>query len=405
MRNRDEARIEERLIEDSLTEHIDRVDDTRDLWPGIRDRLHQRRQTRFPVIARVAAATGVVALLALLVIVRPWSLLDDSMTPFAAVAHAYDGMLELETVRYRIDGTNITGNEFEQHHQLDMINRIEYWVLHAKLPKLSDSDPDHTLQQEFVLIDGIQYERQSVTTFPGFVPEVSSSESLNGGWRPFFTDPERQPKDDYAWLPFGEFGGLPWRRENAEESFDNVELVGYTEVDGQPVVHYRATKSFESEDESDMESFVHYIDGKRLETVHSGVEYYLTVIDTVDLWVTEDGQRIIKADHMHIERGPPLPADYKDRDWCEGLGEFTTAEYFYRSTSQPPNVRMHFRYPIDSDSHQLAEVTCWNEEETEGRIVWGRSAPEHTGEDFWVRWVYTFTAFNEPLDLPEDLPE
>ena len=405
MRNQGVSRIEERLIEDALTEQIDRVDATRDLWPDIRDRLSERRRTRFPVYARVVAATAVVSVLALMVVVRPWSLFDDSMTPFAVVAHAYEGLFELETVRYRVDGTNSTGNEFEEHHQLDMINHIEYWVLHANLPKLSDSDPLHTLRQEFLLINGKQYERHLVTTIPGFVPELSSSESLNGGWRPFFTDPERQPKDGYAWAPFGEFGGLPWNRENAEESFDSVELVGGTEVNGQPVVHYRATRKFVSEEEGDLRPNVHYIDGKRLETVHSGVEYYLTAIDTVDLWVTEDGQRIIKADHIHIERGSPLPADYEDRDWCEGLGEFTNAEYFYRSTSQSPNVQMPFRYPIDSDSHQLAGVTCWNEEETEGRIVWGRNIPEQTGEDFWVRWVYTFTAFNEPLDLPEDIPE
>lgn len=405
MQNRGDSLIDERLIQDALSEHIDRADATRDLWPDIRDRLSERRRTRFPVYARVVAATAIVSLLALLVIVKPWSLLNDSMTPFAAVAHAYEGLFELETIRYRVDGTNSIGNKFERHHQLDMVNRIEYWVEHVELPELSDSDPDHTLRLEFLLIDGIQYDRGPITTFPGFVPEVSASESLNGGWRPFITYPERQPKDGHVWVPFGEFGGLPWSRENAEESFDNVELLGDTEVDGQPVVHYRATRSFEFEDESDLQPRVDYIDGKRLETVSSGVEYYVTVIDTVDLWITEDGQRIIKADHMHLERGPPLPADYKDRDWCEGLGEFTNAQYYYWSTSQSPNVQMSFRYPIDSDSHQLARVNCWNEEETEGRIVWGRSGPEQFGEDFWVRWVYTFTAFNEPLDLPEDLPE
>ena len=405
MREEADSRIDERLIGDALSEHMDRVDATRDLWPGVRDRLSQRSRSRFSIRVRVITATAVVLLLATLVVLRPWSFFEDTVSPFAAVAHAYDGMLELETIRYRVDGTNSTGNEFEEHHQLDMVNRIEYWVLHAELPKLSDSDPGHTLQQEFLTINGNQYERHPVTTIPGFVPAVSASESSNGGWRTSFTDPERHPKGGYAWAPFGEFGGLPWSRENAEKSFDNVELVGDTEVDGQPVVHYRATRNFVSEDESDLHPTVHYIDGKRLETVLSGVEYYLTAIDTVDLWVTEDGQRIIKADQMHIERGPPLSADYKDRDWCEGLGEFTTAEYFYRSTSQSPNVQMPFRTPIDSESHQLAGVTCWNEEETEGRIVWGRNIPEQIGEDFWVRWVYTFTAFNEPLDLPEDMPE
>ena len=104
------SRIEERLIGDALSEYMDRVEATRDLWPGIRDRLSQRRRTRFPVFARAAAATALVSLLAVLALVRPWSIFDDSMSPFAAVAHAYDGLFELETVRYRVDGTTAWGN-------------------------------------------------------------------------------------------------------------------------------------------------------------------------------------------------------------------------------------------------------------------------------------------------------
>ena len=143
-----------------------------------------------------------------------------------------------------------------------------------------------------------------------------------------------------------------------------------------------------------------------METVHRGVEDYLRTIDNVDLWVTQDGGRLIKADWMHIERGPSLPADYKERDWCEGLGEFSEPEYTFRVTDSQGN-RSYFigHRGMSRDTHDLAEVICWNEEETEGRQVWGRNIPEHTGEDFWVRWVYTFTAFNEPLDLPEDMPE
>ena len=405
MRYDKDSGIEERLIEGALAEYMGRVEPTRDVWPGVRDRLRQRSQSSFSIRVRIITATAVVLLLATLVVLRPWSFFEETMSPFAAVAHAYDGLFELETIKYRINGTNSNGNTFEEHHQLDMVNHIEYWVLHAELPKISDSDPGHTLQQEFLLVNGKRYERHPVTTIPGFVPAVSASDSSTGGWRPSFTDPERQPKDGYAWVPFGKFGGLPWSRENAEESFDNVELVGNAEVDGEPVVHYRATREFVPEDESDPQPRVHYMEGKRLETVPSGVESYPTVIETVDLWVTEDGERIIKADWMHIERGSPLPADYEDRDWCEGLGEFTTPEYFYRSTSQSPNVQMAFRYPIDSEFHQLAGVTCWNKEETEGRIVWGRNSREQLDEDFWVRWVYTFTAFNEPLDLPVDLPD
>ena len=39
MQNQGDSLIDERLIQDSLTDHIDRVDATRDLWPVIRDRL------------------------------------------------------------------------------------------------------------------------------------------------------------------------------------------------------------------------------------------------------------------------------------------------------------------------------------------------------------------------------
>ena len=73
MQYRGDSLIDERLIKDLLSEHLDHVDATRDLWPGIRDRLSKQRPTRFPVITGVVAATGVVALLALLVIVKPWS--------------------------------------------------------------------------------------------------------------------------------------------------------------------------------------------------------------------------------------------------------------------------------------------------------------------------------------------
>lgn len=170
MRNRDEARIEERLIQDSLTEHIDRVDDTRDLWPGIRDRLSQRRRTRFPVYARVAAATAIVSLLALLVIVKPWSLLDDSMTPFAAVAHAYDGMFELETVRYRIDGTNSSGQQFFENYQVDMVNRIEHSVSRIDMSSVPGPMIGAASRQEFLKINGKHYIRLQGTTVDDFGP-------------------------------------------------------------------------------------------------------------------------------------------------------------------------------------------------------------------------------------------
>ena len=405
MQRQGDSQIEERLIGDSLTEQMDRVEATRDLWPGIRDRLIRRRRTKLPILVRVAVATGLVSLLAVLAIVRPWSLFDDSTTPFAAVAHAYDGLFELETVRYRVDGTNSSGQQFVQLHQVDMVNRIEYSVLRNDMPSVPGLTAGDTIRQEFLTINGKLYVRHPVTAVQDFGPEAQVSETSAAGWA-LFPDAMRHPKEGYPWAPFRKFGGLPWSSENAEESFDKVELVGDTEIDGQPAVHYRALGMSAPEHESELHPIVSYWEGNRVENVHRGVEDYLKTIDNVDLWVTQDGDRFIKADWMHIERGPPLPANYKERDWCEGLGEYSEPEYTFRVTDSQGNRSNYTGHPgMSLDTHDLAQAICWNAEETEGRRVWGRNIPEHTGEDFWVRWVYTFTAFNEPLDLPENMPE
>ena len=405
MQNRGDSLIDERLIQDTLTENIDRANATQDLWPGIRDKLSERRRIRFPVYARVVAATAIVSLLALLVIVRPWSLFDDSMTPFAAVAHAYDGLFELETVRYRIDGTNSSGQQFEEVHQVDMVNRIEHSISHIDMSSVPGPVAGGASRQEFLRLNGKHYIRLQRAAVEDFGPEVQSYESSEAGWG-LFPDAMRHPKEGYPWAPFGKFGGLPWSRENAEESFDHVELVGDTVVEGQPAIHYRASRSSAPEDEGELHTIVYYVFGKRVENVYREVEDYLTTIDTVDIWVAPEGDRLIKADWMHVERGPSLPEDYKERDWCEGLGEFNKPKYTFRVTDSQGNRSYYTGDPgMSLDTHDLAEAICWNRDETEGRKVWGRNIPEHTGEDFWVRWVYTFTGFNEPLDLPEDLPE
>ena len=67
------ARIEERLIGDALSEHMDRVDTGRDLWPTISDLLSRRKLTQFLEIAAVVATTVVVSLFVFLAVVRPWS--------------------------------------------------------------------------------------------------------------------------------------------------------------------------------------------------------------------------------------------------------------------------------------------------------------------------------------------
>ena len=207
MQRQGDSPIEERLIGDSLTEHMDRVEATRDLWPGIRDRMSRRRRTKLPILVRVAAATAVVSLFAVMVIVRPWSLLDDSMSPFAAVAHAYDGLFELETVRYRVDGMNSSGQKFVQQHQVDMVNRIEHSVLRTDLSSVPGLAVGGNSRQEFLKINGKHYIRHSTAVVEEFASEQWVSESSAAGWA-LFPDAMRHPKEGYPWAPFSEFGGL-----------------------------------------------------------------------------------------------------------------------------------------------------------------------------------------------------
>ena len=146
---------------------------------------------------------------------------------------------------------------------------------------------------------------------------------------------------------------------------------------------------------------------KDAETVHRGATDYDSYVVSVDFWITPDDGRLIKADWTQFDRAPSRPQDFDERNWCEGLEEFNVPQYDYRLASSPPG-EVHIRSfdaPTDSDDYQLAKVICWNGDRSEGRVVWGRSPAEEVGKDYWTRWVYTFTAFNEPLDLPEDLPE
>ena len=405
MGDRGGRQIDERLISNTLSEYMDPVDTGHDLWPGIHNRLSQRRRARLPVPARLVAAAAVVSLIAILAVVQPWFPSEDSTYPFAAAAHAYEGLFELETVRYRVDGTNSGGQEFVELHQVDMVNRIEYWVLQI-VTRPPPGAVGGAPRQEFVRIDGYHYIRRPPTVAEPLASEQPSSESSSGGWS-LFPDPIRHPKEGHSWAPFGDLGGLPWTSEGAEESFDKVELVGNAVLDGEPAIHFRASRRSAPKYESDLRPMVLYMSGRRVEAVHRGVEDYLSTTDTVDFWVTPDGGMLIKVDWTHTERGPELPNDYRERDWCQGLGEFNKPEYGFRvqdSEENAPGIRVGDP-TMSLDTHELGQVICWDEEETEGRMPWGRNLPEISGEDFWVRWVYTFTAFNGPLELPEDLPE
>ena len=379
MRNQGDYWIEERLVGDALSEYMDRVDATRDLWPGIRERVVNRRRTGFPVFARVMVAAAFVSVLVALFMVRPWSTSNDSMSPFTALAHAYDGLVSLETVRYRVDGTDSLGQRYVSLHQVDLVDHIHYRAIWGGADPTGDAPSG-----ESVTVDDKAYDRDRTGDGEWVLSRVTS-----------------------GWAPFGDFGGLPWRLGDIEDRFDRVELVGDVEIGGRSTVQYRASRRDEPTRKSGYEVVEYETESgepRKAETVHRGTDDYAVYIDTIDLWVTPADGRLIKVDWTLVEQAPSRPADFDERDWCHGLGEFADAQHTYRPTSGPRDQFRIFDTPPDSDAFELAKVVCWNDGRIEGRVVWGRSLAEQTGQDFWIRWVYTFTGFNEPLELPDDLP-
>ena len=424
MPSQSDSRIEGRLIGDALTDHMDRIDDTRDLWPDIRDRLRQRRRTKLPIFVRVAAATAIVFLFIVLAIVRPWSLFDETMAPFAAVAHAYEGLFELETVKYRVDGSGSLGNHFSTLNQVDLVNRIDYAVTSlspdsdGNFPLLDPGSISEFPRLESILINGKSYtrfttsdgERGNISFHSGYRMSRDGDELIrveDGKW---MLEGEMHDGEETGWKPFGHLGGTPWNHEDAEDQFDKVELVGMDEVDGQPAMHYRGSKRNTPSGKQGLSVIV--IDGKTGQHKPAKIVYRETDVlpdikHTVDLWVEPNDGRLLKIDWTQVEKAPTRPADFEERDWCQGLGEFAIAQYNYRRASDPALEFqiLYFDAPQDSGLYKLLEITCWNGDRSEGRVVWGRTSAEEFGEEFWMRWIYTFTAFNEPLDLPSDIPE
>ena len=406
MRYDKDSGIEERLIEDALAEYLGRVEPTRDVWLGVRNRLSQQSRSRSSVLVKAITATAVALFFAVLMVVRPWSLFDETMSPFAAVAHAYDGLVELETVSYRIDSSGSQGNQYSILRQVDLVNRIEYAVTSNRLDPGSGSR-----RSESILINGKAYMKKTIS---GGEPPVSSyhiereSEEIReyeyGVW---VFDGEVK-----SWDPFGSLGGLPWRREDAEDQFDEVELVEVGEIEGQPAVHYRASRTRRSTANGvnglrtmvfDTES----LKPKIAEIVHRGTDDFAIYVDTVELWVSSKEGMLVQVDWMKTEQSLSSPLDVDEGDGCQGLGEFINIEYMYRRVADTSTGFQVYSFdsPPDSDLYKLMKIVCWNEDRSEARIVWGRSQAEEFGGDYWRRLVYTFTAFNEPLDLPVDLPD
>ena len=84
MRYDKDSGIEERLIEDALAEYLGRVEPTRDVWLGVRNRLSQQSRSRSSVLVKAITATAVALFFAVLMVVRPWSLFDETMSPFCS---------------------------------------------------------------------------------------------------------------------------------------------------------------------------------------------------------------------------------------------------------------------------------------------------------------------------------
>ncbi|MDE2860132.1 MAG: hypothetical protein OYI31_00655 [Chloroflexota bacterium] len=326
------------------------------------------------------ATTAVASLLAFLAVVRPWSNLDDSVSLFTAVAHAYDGLYEFETVHYRVDGDDSFGQRSVTTHKVDMVNHIHYWATWPGTDPASNAPSG-----ESITIEGKAFDRNWAS---------------NGEW--MFS------RETKGWDPFGDLGGLPWSSEVAADRFDRIEKLGEVEIDGLPVVHYRATRRLKPTSTPGYVVTEFDIEGSALKsakTVHRGADDYTVYVDTVDIWITAGDGTLVKADWTQIEKAPDPPADLDERDWCQGIGEFVDPQYYYRPRSGSLIDFHAFDAPMDSEDYELAKVICWNGDQSEGRVPWGRSLAEQIGQDFWIKWEYTFIAFNETFDLPNNLPE
>ena len=333
MRHQGDSHIQERLIGDTLSDYLGRVNAGRDLWPGIRDRAPLWKRAAFPPLLKALAAVAAVSLIVVAALVQPW-FPPDSESHFLAVAHAYDGLFELETVRYRLDGNDSFGQRFVQLSQVDNVNRIHYSVLW-----LGTNSTDGRRSHQWVIVDGKQYDREQLalgrdttpmrivplpSISPQDLPAIRKLAVLDAGQR--VTD-QPTPSQDVAlspgevwvlsretrgWEPFGDLGGLPWGRQEVEERFDRVERIRIAEVDGQPAVHYRAERERKLS-MSQETAASHDGSGRLLKNVYSGTDELRTLTDTLDLW----GRLGRRQDHqggLDAGRASPSPSGRLQRE-------------------------------------------------------------------------------------------
>ena len=316
----------ERLIEAALTKRLDSIVPGRDLWPSVRAAVLQPRP-RFTLrrLTRVFAVTGIVAAIIILGLTRPWQ--DNTaspLSPFTVVAEAYEGLLSLETVHYRIEGQNNQGSNFVHLNQVDMVNKIRYsafWL---------DTDPDVSPpSSEQITIGGKSYDRRE--RLPG-------AESLPG-WR-------FRGEIQGWWAPFEELGGLPWGgKDTLGERFDEVERLPDNETNSVKVEHYLATRLRETESRE-------------------------TYRDTVEIWVRAKDRLLEKVDWLHQERwSPPGTRPDTEINLCEGLDGYPDMEVLYGT----PGSQHFFPGPPAGDVVPV-QIWCRSKDRIKNQVAWRVSA-------------------------------
>lgn len=166
--------MHERLIGDTLSDYLGSVNAGRDLWPRIRDSAPLQRRTALPLFQKALAVAAAISLIVLAAVVQPW-FPPDSESHFVAVADAYHGLFELETVRYRLDGNDSFGEPFVLLRQVDNVKRVHYSALWMGTSS-TEGRPSH----EWTIVDGNQYDREQLalvrdTTPASVVPLPSIS--------------------------------------------------------------------------------------------------------------------------------------------------------------------------------------------------------------------------------------
>ncbi len=225
---------------------------------------------------------------------QPAPPLEAPKSPAEAVADAYNQLMSLDTVHYRINRESDNGLRFIELIQLNLTSGIEYWRQWGS-PADPGKDPAN---YEAVVVDGQRY-----------------NQMWGMGWRHVGNATEL--------APLGGLGRLPWAGWNR---FDNVRRLQDEELDGVPMAHYVAVK---------------------MAGAGPG-----RIQDEIHLWVGKDDELPFKVEWHHESR------------WEE------------------PKV----------DPQTLLSNKASNLQ----RIAQLR--------DIRARHVFTFTAFNVPVDLPPELP-